>query len=147
MAAITGLDDYGFQPNVALPSSPDGSPVTPMPVTSSPSGMFFEGQCFRGVQTHTFKSSSTTAIYTGNRFGSDITSGVGHLPPCGYQPSELQTAYGLDDVYAAGFDGSGETIVITDAYGSSTSAGDGLLFRRSWCGGRWRNCAVTWAAR
>lgn len=129
VAAITGLDDFGFEPNVVLPSSPEGSPVTPMPVTSSPGGLFFEGQCFRGVETHTFTSSSTTATYTGNRYGADITNTtLGHLPPCGYQPSELQTAYGLTDDYAAGFDGSGETIVITDAYGSSTITGDAQAF-------------------
>ena len=129
VAAITGLDDFGFEPNVVLPSSPDGSPVTPMPVTSSPSGLFFEGQCFRGVETHTFTSSSTTAVYTGNRYGADITSTtLGDLPPCGYSPSELQTAYGLTDDYAAGLDGSGQTIVITDAYGSSTIAGDAQAF-------------------
>ena len=129
VAAITGLDDYGFQPNVKLPVSPEGGPVLPRPLTSSPSGLFFEGQCFRGVETDIFKSGGTTATYTGNRYGSDITNTtLGHLPPCGYQPSEVQTAYSLAPLYAAGLDGSGETIVITDAFGSATIAQDAQVF-------------------
>ncbi len=129
VAAITGLDDYGFEPNVALPVSPEGIPEQPMPLTSRPNGLFFEGQCFRGVETDTFKSGATTAIYSGNRYGADITNtGLGHLPPCGYSPSEVQTAYGLNPVYAAGLNGTGETIVITDAYGSATIAQDAEVF-------------------
>jgi subtilase family serine protease len=128
IAAITGLDDFGFEPNVALPLSPEGVPITPRAVASSPNGLFFEGLCFTGVETDTFVSGSTTAVYTGNRFGSDISSGFGHFPPCGYSPSEIQTAYNLTPLYAAGLDGAGETIVITDAYGSDSIAGDAQAF-------------------
>jgi subtilase family serine protease len=102
--------------------------VKPTPLASIPNGLFFEGQCFRGVETDVFTSGATTATYTGNRYGSDITSGFGHFPPCGYQPSEMQTAYGLLPLYAAGLDGTGETIVITDAYGSDTIATDAQAF-------------------
>ncbi len=129
VVAVTGLDDYGFEPNFALPVSPEGIPARPMPLTSSPNGVFFEGQCFRGVETDTFTSGGTTAIYTGNRYGADITNtALGHLPPCGYSPSEVQTAYGLNTLYAAGLNGSGETIVITDAFGSATIAQDAQVF-------------------
>src|SRR5262249_39482904 len=59
----------------------------------------------------------------------DITNTtLGHLPPQGYSPSEVRTAYGLNALYQAGFDGTGETIVITDAYGSRTIAQDAALF-------------------
>jgi subtilase family serine protease len=40
----------------------------------------------------------------------------------------VRTAYGLNAVYQAGFDGTGETIVITDAYGSATIRQDAALF-------------------
>jgi subtilase family serine protease len=128
VAAITGLDDYGFQPNVAYQVSPEGAPVRTTPLTVSPKGLFFEGHCFRGVETDVFQNTTTLATYTGNRYGSDITSGVGHLPPCGYSPTEVQTAYNLKPLYAAGLDGSGETIVITDAFGSPTIAQDAAVF-------------------
>ncbi len=131
VAAITGLDDFGFQPTLVRASQPDGTPIKPVALGSNPNGQFFESQCFRSVQTQTFSdpSTSTTATYTGNRFGSDITNGnLGHLPPCGYQPSEMQTAYNLNALYQAGLDGSGQTVVITDAFGSPTIREDAELF-------------------
>jgi subtilase family serine protease len=134
IAGITGMDDYGFEPALVHPVEPDGTPFPMTPLGSGPNGVFFEGQCFRGVETHTFPPNATPstlprATYTGNRFGANITNNtLGHLPPCGYQPSELQTAYNMKPLYAQGLDGSGQTIVIVDAYGSATIAQDAELF-------------------
>src|SRR6266446_6012381 len=128
IAAITGMDDYGFQPAFVRPNDAEGRPFPATPLSSSPGGRFFEDQCFRGVQTVTFKAGSTTATYTGNRYGSDITSGRGHFPSCGYSPSEMQTAYNLKPLYSAGLNGTGETVVITDAFGSGTIQDDVKLF-------------------
>ncbi|HWD08225.1 MAG TPA: S53 family peptidase, partial [Actinomycetota bacterium] len=41
-----------------------------------------------------------------------------------YQPSQLQAAYDLSPLYAQGIDGSGETIVIVDPFGSPTISQD-----------------------
>ena len=129
VAAITGMDDYGFQPLNVRPTEADGKPVPFTPLSSStPRGVFFEAQCFRGVETHTFTGSAGTATYTGNRYGSNITSGFGHFPPCGYQPSEMQTAYNMNALYAQGLDGTGQTVVITDAHGSPTIFEDAAVF-------------------
>ncbi len=131
IAAVTGLDDFGFEPMYAQPSDPEGNAFPMTAVSFTPDGVFFEGQCFRAVQTKTFTNASTntSATYSGNRYGADITnSQLGHLPPCGYQPIEVQTAYGLNSLHQAGLDGSGETIVIVDAYGSDTIASDADAF-------------------
>jgi subtilase family serine protease len=129
IAAVTGLDDYGYQPMAMRQTNPDGKPVAPIPLTSSSNGAFFESQCFRGVQTVNFSGGGNTATYTGNRYGADITNGdLGHLAPCGYQPSEVQTAYNMTPLYKAGLDGTGETIVITDAFGAPTIQDDANLF-------------------
>jgi len=134
VAAISGMDDFGFQANIVLPTDAEGQPFPMTPVGSSPNGVFFESQCFRGVETHTFppnakRSTLPQATYSGNRYGADITNNtLGHLPPCGYQPSEMQTAYNLSPLYQQGLDGSGETVVIVDAYGSATIAQDAELF-------------------
>ncbi len=134
VAAISGMDDFGFQPNIVLPTDAEGQPFPMTPVGSNPNGVFFESQCFRGVETHTFPpnakpSTLPQATYSGNRYGADITNNtMGHLPPCGYQPSEMQTAYNLSPLYQQGLDGSGETVVIVDAYGSATIAQDAELF-------------------
>lgn len=131
IAAVTGLDDLGFEPMYAQPTDPEGNVFPMTPVSVTPEGAFFEGQCFRGIQTQTFTNATakTSATYSGNRYGADITNNqLGHLPPCGYKPSEVQTAYGLNSLHHAGLDGSGETIVITDAFGSDTIESDADTF-------------------
>jgi len=130
IAAVTGMDDYGFEPALVLPSDADGNPFPFTPLSQvTPGGVFFEGQAFRPPETHTFTGGGNTATYTGNRYGADITNtALGHLPPQGYSPDEVQTAYNLKPLYASGLNGSGETIVITDAYGSATIAFDAFVF-------------------
>jgi subtilase family serine protease len=130
VAAITGMDDYGFQPAIVFPSNADGSAYKFTPLSrAKPGGVFFEGQAFRPVETHVFTGGGNTATYTGNRYGADITNtSPGHLPPQGYSPDEIQTAYNLKPLYQAGLDGTGETIVIIDAFGSATIAQDAAAF-------------------
>ena len=130
IAAVTGLDDFGYEPNVARATYPDGRTVPFVPLTKiTPGGVFFEGQAFRAPETHTFTGGGNTATYTGNRYGSDITNGsLGHLPPQGYSVDEMQTAYNMKPLYQAGWDGTGETIVIVDAFGSPTIAQDAQVF-------------------
>jgi subtilase family serine protease len=129
IAAVTGMDDFGYRPMIAQAIDPDGGPFPMIPLATSPAGKFFESQCFRAPQTVNFAGGGNTATYTGNRYGADITNtALGHLPPCGYQPSEVQTAYNMTPLYSAGLDGTGQTIVITDAYGSATLQQDAELF-------------------
>lgn len=130
IAAITGMDDYGFEPALVRPSGADGNSFSVTPLTRiTPGGVFFEGQAFRPPETHTFIDANNTATYTGNRYGADINNtALGHLPPQGYSPDEIQTAYNLKPLYQAGLDGRGETIVIVDAYGSATIAQDAAVF-------------------
>lgn len=45
-----------------------------------------------------------------------------------YSPSEIKTAYNLNPLYDAGYDGSGQTIVIVDAYGSPYTYQDLQIF-------------------
>lgn len=129
IAAVTGLDDVGFQPMFARPMDPDGTVAPMVPLGTQPQGLFFEGHCFGTTETHTFTGGSNTATYTGNRFGADIANNtLGHLAPCGYSPDEMQTAYNMKALYSQGWDGTGETIVITDAYGSPTIRQDAEVF-------------------
>jgi len=44
--------------------------------------------------------------------------------PCGYDPQQLQGAYGLTSAIAGGTDGSGVRVAITDAYASPTARSD-----------------------
>jgi len=132
MAAVAGLSESHMIPHIVRPIDPDtGAPFPAVPLASVPSGFFFSAQCIRPPETVTFTTGGglPEATYSGNRYGADITNtAFGTLPPCGYQPSEAQTAYGLDKLYADGLDGTGETIVIVDAFGSPTIQTDAEVF-------------------
>jgi subtilase family serine protease len=129
IAAITGLDDLGYHPNVAFPDGASAPKLTPLPATGS-KGLVFSAQCFYDVQTHTFTSAdnSTSATYTGNRYGAPIDGSGTGAAPCGYQPSEMQQAYDMNPLYAKGLNGAGQTVVITDAFGDPTIANDAAAF-------------------
>ena len=127
IAAITGLDDLGYHPNIAFPDGASALTLRPLP-TTGPKGLFFSGQCFYDVETHTFTGSSASATYTGNRYGAPIDGSGNGAPPCGYQPSEMQQAYSMNGLYAQGLNGAGQTVVITDAFGDPTIAHDAAEF-------------------
>lgn len=132
VAAVSGLTEHHMLPHSVRRVDPDtGVQLAPTPLASVPAGGFFSAQCFREPEEHAFTTNGglPMARYAGNRYGADITNTApGTLPPCGYQPSELQTAYGLTQVYAAGLDGAGQTVVIVDAFGSPTIANDAETF-------------------
>jgi subtilase family serine protease len=130
VAAITGMDDMGYEPTIRQREQLDGSPSQRIPLSQLPNGFVFEGNCFgMKPETHTFSASGVNATYSGNRFGADINNTtLGHIAPCGYQPSEMYTAYNMKSAFNAGFDGTGETVVITDAFGSEQIASEAEAF-------------------
>ncbi len=131
VARVGGLSDYGFKPHHVQPVNPaTGETPAPVPLSAVPDGAFFSANCFRPPQLVNFSTDGALpkASYFGNRYGSDITNGPPNLPPCGYQPSDVQTAYNLNGLYKAGLTGTGQTVVIVDAYGSPTIAADASIF-------------------
>jgi len=126
VASVSGLSSMQMQPHNVRPRDPNGAALHP---AATPNGLFFEGNCFDGVQSHTFKTSTTEGSYSGNRYGAPITNtNPPDLPPCGYSPQNLYAAYNLNQLYNEGLDGSGQTVVIVDAYGSTTIAADLATF-------------------
>jgi subtilase family serine protease len=133
VSGVTGLSERRFNPYIKHQVDPDTGKAYPAtPVSSSPNGLFFASNCFRGVQSHLFSTTGAAlpvASYAGNRYGTNIANTApGTLPPCGYDPVNFTTAYGLPPAYKAGLDGTGQTIVIVDAYGSPTIEADANLF-------------------
>ena len=133
VATVQGLSDLAYQTNVSPAASPQtGVPYAGVkPSAAGADGLFFSGQCLRPAQTETFTTGGSTpkATYAGNRYGASITNTTApNLPPCGYDAAEMQQAYGLTNVYKNGLDGTGQTIVIVDAFGSNTIAADANLF-------------------
>lgn len=115
VAAITGLDNYGYQPNVTGQAESALTPVTP-------AGVFYSGACFGGSQSIDYTDSlGVELLVSGMGYGQGtpgLDGGTGK--PCGYSPDEVQKAYGIDQAIASGLNGAGQTIVIVDAFGSPT---------------------------
>lgn len=143
VAAVGGLSDLAPEPQVARagnkamgsihrPTDAEGMRAQPVPLDAAPSGLLFSAQCFYPPTEAEFTSNdgTTTAKYRGNGYGAPISSGPPNLPPCGYQPSEIQTAYNLKPLYQEGLTGSGTTVAIVDAYGSTTIANDVAAFSK-----------------
>jgi subtilase family serine protease len=107
VSAITGLDGAMTlaRPNVDTPPPP-------------PAGTSV-GPCSR---------------FWGQRTSSFFTNPYGQAPlpwiVCGYQPAQIDSAYGIDRLHAAGLDGRGQTIAITGAFFSPTIRRDVAHFSR-----------------
>ncbi len=70
--------------------------------------------CLSAPQTLTLQTPGTTtptAVFTGSVYLADFTKS------CNFTAAQLQKVYGLDQAYAAGLDGTGQTIVLIEAYG------------------------------
>jgi subtilase family serine protease len=141
VAALGGLSDLGAEPQIARighkvamggahrPSDAEGLQPRPVPLGAGANGLIFSEQCFFPPTTVDFSGNGATATYQGNVYGAPINNSVpGTFAPCGYQPSDLQTAYNLTALYQEGLNGKGTTIAIVDAYGSTTIANDVRAF-------------------
>jgi subtilase family serine protease len=133
VAAVQGLNDLSYRSHVSAAQNPGtGTAYDGIPVSSSPgaNGIFFNADCLRAPEFHTFTTAGTfpTATYFGNRYGSDITSVAPNKPPCGYDAAEMQEAYGMNTLLNKHLDGTGQTIVIVDAFGSNTITNDANIF-------------------
>jgi subtilase family serine protease len=130
--AVSGLDDGAFQhPTVLQPTglaqgSSSIADQTKLPKTASAAdSSSFETACFPGPKTekHTTQGSYPKAIYQGNSYSSGSLG-------CGYSPSNIYAAYNLNGLYAEGYNGAGQTIVIIDACGSPTITDDANTFSK-----------------
>lgn len=139
VAAVGGLSSLGADPQIAFAgrkaatnihtaADAEGIPAQPMAFDAQSNGLVFSAQCFYGTTTESFSGGGVSATYQGNRYGAPIGNAAPNAAPCGYQPSDLQTAYNLTPLYKRGLDGTGVTIAIVDAYGSTTIARDAAVF-------------------
>jgi subtilase family serine protease len=132
ISAVQGLSDLTYRSHVSAAFNPEtGEAYAGLPLSSvGPNGVFFSADCLRPPEEVTFITAGggPTAIYLGNRYGADINSPFPNLPSCGYDADEMQTAYGLKSLYNNNLDGTGQTIMIVDAFGSNTIVNDANLF-------------------
>ncbi|HTT23964.1 MAG TPA: S53 family peptidase [Candidatus Sulfotelmatobacter sp.] len=142
VTAVGGLSDLAPEPqvarrvprtafgNITRQTDAEGMRAQPAPLNAQSNGLFFSAQCLYPPTSVNFSdpANGITATYQGNRYGAPITNGPPNASPCGYQPSDIQTAYNLSPLYHEGLTGKGTTVAIVDAYGSTTIAYDVAAF-------------------
>jgi subtilase family serine protease len=139
VAAVSGLSSLRAEPQIArvgrnastsVHTTADAEAMAPQPLMlgTQPAGLIFSAQCFFPPTTESFSGNGVSATYQGNRYGTPPGTAAPNAPPCGYQPSDIQTAYNLTPLYQRGLNGAGTTIAIVDAFGSTTIAHDAQVF-------------------
>lgn len=132
VSRVGGLSDFRMQSHAVRAIDPStGKPVAAQKVSTSPNGVFFSPNCLQGVDVENFTTDGSLpkATYVGNAYGAPATNTAkGSLPPCGYQPSDLQTAYSFNALYKEGLNGAKQTVAIVDAWGSPTITTDAAAF-------------------
>jgi subtilase family serine protease len=130
--AVSGLDDAQFEHPLDLrPSGPASTaPTGPTALAQAaiaPDSDTFQTVCFPGPKTESYTTEGTypKATYAGNGYNTG-TAG------CVYSPSNLYEAYNLKGLYAKGFKGTGQTIVILDWCGSPTVLEDANAFSKKY---------------
>jgi subtilase family serine protease len=125
--SVHGLTDFAPKPALVRPLDPGASTPAPLALTSADltQDASSQNRCLNASQTVTFTTpgGGPSATYHGNRYATDATNTC-----LGYNPTQLQTAYGLNPLYSKGWDGTGQTIIIVDAWGSNTIQQDANTF-------------------
>jgi subtilase family serine protease len=131
VSSVAGIESHQVRPLAMRAINPrTHKPFPPVPLGADASG-FPPGsttECLSKPATYTLQGSSAlpVGIYTGTVYSTD-TSSTSSLV-CDYLPDQLQTALGLNEVYAAGYNGAGQTIVLVEGYGYPTLEKDANAF-------------------
>jgi len=132
--SVTGLSSIGMRPfAVRQPDFSTGAPKPGIKLADTTNPLAaFTTNCFgptaaTTLSGTTYQGAAVTATYTGPQY---VATGLGSQLTCGYTPAQVAAHYGLDAVYAKGWTGKGQTIVIIDAYGSQTIAADANAFSK-----------------
>jgi subtilase family serine protease len=130
---VSGLDSGEYEhPAIPQPTNlaaAGANPAKAVPAAQS-DATFYSSNCFDGVVTQQYSTNGDGELpigtYTGNHINlQSITS-----PGCAYTPGPIQTAYKLSGLYAEGYTGTGQTIVILDWCGSTTIESDANAFSK-----------------
>ena len=128
--AVSGLDSGEYEhPAIAQPTGAVAGRLDLTKPASAADPSFYSSNCF-DVETQQFSTNNDGELpigtYTGNHINLQSLTSAG----CGYTPAPIQTAYDLTGLYAEGYTGTGQTIVILDWCGSSTIQHDANAFSK-----------------
>jgi subtilase family serine protease len=128
VSSVAGLESHPVRPLYARALDPRTlKPYAPVPLSKLGAGSNIAAQsttdCLTAPATYTLEYGGVLpeGVYTGTVY--DL-NGL----PCVYLPQQLQTTYGLNAVYEAGWNGAGQTIVLVEGYGYPTIEKDANAF-------------------
>jgi subtilase family serine protease len=130
VSSVAGLESHQVRPLYMRALNPrTQKPYPPVPLSQLGARSHIAQQsttdCLTAPQTYTLEYGNPPAlpegVYTGTVY--DL-NGL----PCVYLPQQLQTTYGLNAVYEAGWNGAGQTIVLVEGYGYPTIEKDANAF-------------------
>jgi subtilase family serine protease len=129
VSTVAGIEQHQMRPMyMRAVNLTTKKPFPPVPVTDVMTANGFPNdsttQCLSAPETVNLGSSPTTATYTGTAYlaNTDLA--------CVYLPNQLQATLGLVDVYDAGYDGKGQTIVLVEGFGYPTTEQDANTFSK-----------------
>ncbi|HEY1708486.1 MAG TPA: S53 family peptidase [Rhizomicrobium sp.] len=120
--SVSGLSNQRAEPFLRRQLDVKGRPINVMIPQDSPLDAFTSA-CFGPSQKVVLKAGSTWASYTGFQY--DLNAAE---KPCGYTAAQVMKHYAIDGMHSAGLDGTGQTIVIVDAYGAPNTKNDANTF-------------------
>jgi subtilase family serine protease len=133
--SISGLDSGEYEHPLMSRTTLSGQAPTPKVASkplvvadAGPVAPDFSITCFTGTETDVFSNNANgslpIATYKGNVLNLQSLASDG----CAYTPPPVYAAYNLKSLYAAGLNGSGQTIGIIDWCGSLTIQNDANAF-------------------
>ncbi|TMI27136.1 serine protease [Candidatus Bathyarchaeota archaeon] len=121
--AVSGLVVRSPSSDVSIPSSLAGIVTGVLGLDDSAQFVFTNHSVGDAPPPPAFVSAQPCSTYWGQNQAVGFTNpyGTGTLPyaPCGYTPQQIKGAYGI-----SGYDGSGQTVAIIDAYAAPTIVQD-----------------------
>jgi subtilase family serine protease len=135
VSSVAGIESHQLRPLAMrginpLTAQPFQCPTWCVPLSANttkfPAGSTTD--CLSAPATYTLQGSTQypVAVYSGTVY--PVDPNVFDPPICDYLPNQLQSVLGLDEVYAAGYKGAGQTIVLLEGYGYSTMEKDANEF-------------------
>lgn len=132
VASISGLDTLGYvhpmisHASLGKKTTGGGGETTAAGATAAAAASPFNSDCFPRYITEKYWTSGgglPRAQYAGNEYTPAVAG-------CGYTPENIRAAYNLNALYAEGYTGAGQTIVIIDWCGSPTIQSDANAFSK-----------------
>ena len=129
VSSVAGIESHQMRPHAVRALNPHTqeplqSETLKPEATGFPAGSTTE--CLSGTGSVTLRGTTArpVATYSGTLYGTNPSL------VCDYLPSELWAALGLDEIFAAGYNGAGQTIVLVEGYGYPTMEQDANAFSK-----------------